>query len=118
MHYGIVRKFGALLLVSGVWVSTVALPVVDFAQEALKPADSKSDAKKSDKKGKNAKEPKASPTPASTTAPLGSKEDPSQIGKRNINKGTDKFFGWLGGSREKEMAIGRQMAMQVEQQAK
>ena len=41
------------------------------------------------------------------------------IGKRNINGGTgDKFFGWLGGSREKEMQIGRQMATEVEQQSK
>lgn len=40
------------------------------------------------------------------------------IGKRNINKGRDKFFGWLGGSQEREMQIGRQMAMEVEQQVK
>src|SRR5215210_8938064 len=40
------------------------------------------------------------------------------IGKRNVNGGTDKFFGWLGGSKEKEAAIGRQLAMEVEQQAK
>ncbi|MCV5689263.1 hypothetical protein OFN32_34160, partial [Escherichia coli] len=49
---------------------------------------------------------------------LSTKEDPSQIGKRNINSGSDKFFGWLGGSKEKEIAIGRQLAMQVEQQVK
>ncbi len=55
---------------------------------------------------------------ATNTAPLSVKEDPSQIGKRNINGGTDKFFGWLGGSQEKEMQIGRQLAMEVEQQAK
>jgi predicted Zn-dependent protease len=40
------------------------------------------------------------------------------IGKRKINNGSDKFFGWLGGSKEKEMAIGRQLALEVEQQAK
>lgn len=49
---------------------------------------------------------------------LSVKEDPSQIGKRKINSGADKFFGWLGGSREKEIALGRQLALQVEQQAK
>jgi hypothetical protein len=47
-----------------------------------------------------------------------SKEDPTLIGKRKINNGSDKFFGWLGGSKEKEVAIGRQIAMEVEQQAK
>ncbi|MEP6901094.1 MAG: peptidase M48, partial [Actinomycetota bacterium] len=60
-----------------------------------------------------------------TTAPQtdGSKtlavnEDPSMIGKRNINSGGDKFWGWLGGSKEKEMQVGRQLALEVEQQAK
>jgi predicted Zn-dependent protease len=65
--------------------------------------------------------PSAKPTPTPTPtdkAPLSVKEDPSQIGKRNINGGSDKFFGWLGGSQEKEMQIGRQLAMEVEQQAK
>jgi predicted Zn-dependent protease len=45
-------------------------------------------------------------------------EDPSQIGKRKVNGGSDKFFGWLGGSQEKEIAIGRQLAAEVEQGAK
>ena len=50
--------------------------------------------------------------------PLSTKEDPTQIGKRKINSGTDKFFGWLGGSQEKEIALGRQLALEVEQSAK
>ena len=49
---------------------------------------------------------------------LSEKENPALIGKRNINGGTDKFFGWLGGSQEKEIQIGRQLALEVEQQAK
>jgi Putative Zn-dependent protease, contains TPR repeats len=49
---------------------------------------------------------------------LSVKEDPSQIGKRKINAGTDKLFGWLGGSQEKEVALGRQLALEIEQQAK
>jgi predicted Zn-dependent protease len=44
-------------------------------------------------------------------------EDPALIGKRNINGGFDKFVGWLGGSREKEIQLGRQLASQIEQQA-
>ncbi|MGQ0540694.1 MAG: M48 family metallopeptidase, partial [Blastocatellia bacterium] len=38
--------------------------------------------------------------------------------KRKINSGSDKLFGWLGGSQEKEIALGRQLALEVEQQAK
>ena len=54
----------------------------------------------------------------SSGKPLSPKEDPAQIGKRKINKGTDKFFGWLGGSQEKEIALGRQLALEIEQSAK
>ena len=72
-----------------------------------------------DKNAKKKEEPKAQPSPTtSAKKPLSSKEDPTQIGKRKINSGTDKFFGWLGGSQDKEIAIGRRLAMEVEQQAK
>ena len=111
MYFGIIRKFGAYSLVLSVWLSAVALPASSFGQE--NPKDNgkvKTDSKATD-------DPKAAPTPASS-APLSPKDDPSQIGKRNINKGTDKFFGWLGGSKEKEMQVGRQLAMEVEQQSK
>ncbi|MFT3745480.1 MAG: hypothetical protein QM785_14460 [Pyrinomonadaceae bacterium] len=114
MQSEIRRRFGASLLVMSVWCGGIAvIPAV--AQEDKKPAT----AKESDKKdsGKKDAKPKATPTP-SAPAPLSTKEDPAQIGKRNINKGTDKFFGWLGGSQEKEMQIGRQLAMEVEQQSK
>jgi hypothetical protein len=76
--------------------------------------------KKSKEKKKNSDSGSAQSQPDSSdrTKPLSTKEDPIQIGKRNINSGSDKFFGWLGGSKEKEIAIGRQLAMQVEQQVK
>ncbi len=45
-------------------------------------------------------------------------EDPAYIGKRKINGGFDGFTGWIGGSRDKEIALGRQLAAQVEKQAK
>ncbi|MDH3493606.1 MAG: M48 family metallopeptidase [Acidobacteriota bacterium] len=49
---------------------------------------------------------------------LDTKEDPAMIGQRNINGGWDKITGWFGGSRQKEIEIGRQLSLQVEQQAK
>lgn len=115
MHSGILRRFAASLLVISVWVSAiVVLPLSGLAQAETKEA-AKQDNK--DKKGKDKKEAKPAPTPAGP-AVLSTKDDPAQIGKRNINKGSDKFFGWLGGSQEKEMQIGRQIALEVEQQAK
>lgn len=120
MRSGIIRRTSASLLVGSMWFSAIAIvPVAGFAQQkpANDPAGTDSDAAKTDAKDKDKDKakPTASPEPQ---GPLSQKDDPSQIGKRNINKGTDKFFGWLGGSQDKEMAIGRQLAMEVEQQSK
>lgn len=118
MRKSLIRQFGAGLLLAAVWSgATVAFPVNVLAQ-TTPPAAQKEDSKnKKDKKqkGQDKSETQVQPKPANG---LSVNEDPTQIGKRNINGGSDKFFGWLGGSKEKEAAIGRQMAMEVEQQAK
>ena len=114
MHRGNLKQIAASLLIASIWGSTIALmPVTGLGQNEKDPP-AKQD--KSEKTAKNTAKP--APTPKGPSA-LGTKEDPSQIGKRNINGGTgDKFFGWLGGSREKEMQIGRTLALEVEQQGK
>ncbi len=91
-----IRKVNALFLFLAVLISGVA-PVSVAAQK--------------NKKKKQKKQ-------TSQSKQLKKKEDPAMIGKRNINGGFDSFAGWLGGSREKEVALGRQLAAQVEQQAK
>lgn len=104
MQSGYVNRIAASLLIASFWIGAIAVvPVTSRAQ-----TDNKVPANKAAK-------PSATPSKSA----LGTKEDPAQIGKRNINGGTgDKFFGWLGGSREKEMQIGRQLALEVEQQGK
>lgn len=87
-----IRRTGAFFLFLSVWFSFVVVAPTNVT------------AQDKDKSNKNAK--------------LDKKEDPAMIGKRNINGGFDSFSGWLGGSREKEIALGRQLAAQVEQQAK
>lgn len=115
MQSEIRRRFGASLLVLSVWTGAIAImPGSILAQDDSKAVAKTSDDKKDNKK-KDAK-PAATPSPSGA---LSTKDDPAQIGKRNINGGTgDKLFGWLGGSREKEMQIGRQLALEVEQQSK
>ena len=106
-------------------VLTVGLGAVIVGSYILAPlpvvaqtSDTKAKAEK-DNKTSRKDEPKAQPSPESSARKsLSTKEDPNQIGKRKINSGADKFFGWLGGSQEKEIALGRQLALQVEQQAK
>ena len=107
-----IRKFGAFLLVSSLYFTSVSFFTVGVS--AQKPDD-----KKSAKKDSKVDTPKVSPSPQpASTKPLSPNEDPTQIGKRKINSGSDKLFGWLGGSQDKEIALGRQLAAQVEQQAK
>ena len=122
MRNSSIRKFGALFMAGTIWFGAISFYPVNTA------AQTTSDEKQSDKNKKARKEKKKenSNTQAKTTNtpttngkdPLSTKENPTMIGKRKINSGSDKFFGWLGGSQEKEIALGRQLAMEVEQQAK
>ena len=112
MFRGSLRRLISLLVAVSVAGGSAALfPFAASAQQnktPVKDEKAKSQATKAS--------PKSEPTPK--TGPLSTKDDPAQIGKRNINGGADKVFGWFGGSQEKEMQIGRQLAMEVEQQAK
>ena len=106
------RKLGAATLLAAVWFGTVAaVPMSTLAQAADDKKPSTEQTARQDDKSKTQ-------PAADVHKPLSTKEDPSMIGKRKINSGTDKLFGWLGGSQEKEIALGRQLAMEVEQQAK
>lgn len=108
MYKESVRKLGAFSLVFSIWVSALAFfPAGIAAQQSQQTVAQKQEKTNDDEKSKN-----------TNVKPLSDKENPDMIGKRNINGGSDKFFGWLGGSREKEIAIGRQLALEVEQQAK
>jgi beta-barrel assembly-enhancing protease len=116
MHRESVQKLGAFTLAATVWFSAVSIvPITTNAQvsEDAK-ANKKPKAAKAAKKDDKA-QPRAAGPVSKTLSP---KEDPNQIGKRKINSGSDKLFGWLGGSQEKEVALGRQLALEVEQQAK
>src|SRR5262245_35507423 len=52
-------------------------------------------------------------SPASGQKPLAEKDNPTLIGKRNINKGQIDFY-----SLDKEVALGRQLAAEVERESK
>ncbi|HEY6119834.1 MAG TPA: M48 family metallopeptidase [Pyrinomonadaceae bacterium] len=57
----------------------------------------------------------AAATPAKTGKPLSTNEDPAMIGKRNINGG---IISKMSGSTEKEVRLGRELAAEVDRQAK
>lgn len=109
MYKDSIRRFGAFFLFLTMWFgAAAALPTAVAAQESVK---------KDEKKEKSEQKSEQKPQTVSLK-PLSDKENPELIGKRKINGGTDKLFGWLGGSQEAEMRIGRQLSLQVEQQAK
>ena len=58
----------------------------------------------------------AVPTKAANAKPLSVNEDPSMIGKRNINKGI--IIPKIAGSTEKEVKLGQQLAAEVDREAK
>jgi beta-barrel assembly-enhancing protease len=116
MFFNNLRKFSASILLIAISFGCMILPTNVLGQTNDAETAKKD---KKDKKKKTVVTPAPTPaTPALSGKALAENEDPSQIGKRNINKGTDKFFGWLGGSRDKEAAIGRQISAQVEQEVK
>jgi len=117
MRKNSIRQFGAFSMMSAVLFGTIAFYPASAAAQTT--AAAKQTEKKDKKDKKNKKEAKAAAAPATNgKTPLGTKDDPTMIGKRNVNSGSDNFFGWLGGSKEKEVAIGRQASMEIEQQAK
>lgn len=109
------KTLGFLSLIT-LWTSVFAFyPAASYGQTTNDKKKAKSQNKKP-AKAEAATAPAAAQTAGSKV--LAPNEDPAQIGKRKINSGSDKLFGWLGGSQEKEMAIGRQLALRVEQEAK
>ena len=99
------RLVTALLLTTCLLASSVAgLAQTTQTQKSGDTASKSSDAKKT------------TPAPAAkSNKPLSVNEDPAMIGKRNINKG---IIAKMSGSTEKEVRMGRELAAEVERQAK
>ena len=116
MRKGFVRQLSAFFLMFAFLLSATAIAPLSIAAQTTDD-NTKKEAKK-DKKDKPKTEKQTAATQTDGKKPLAPNEDPNLIGKRNINSGGDKFWGWLGGSKEKEIQVGRQLALEVEQQAK
>src|SRR5688572_12160025 len=105
------RATSAFVLTATLLVSSVA--AVAQQTPTTKPAE---DTQKTNKTQPEQKQT----TPAATTTaksnkPLSTSEDPSMIGKRNSNTG---IIAGMSGSTEKEVRLGRELAAEVDRQAK
>lgn len=112
------RTFGALGLaftLSTNVISPLLLAAPVRAQETQTAKQEKPAKNKKSEQGKADKTASQDTVAALAKRPLEPNEDPTLIGKRNINKGFDK---WIGGSQEKEVALGRMYSAEIEKELK
>jgi hypothetical protein len=109
-----------LSLFGGTLAAAAPRPQQEQQQQPTQQTAAKSDSDPKDKKAK--KEQKKTDETATAAAvdndprrPLSTNEDPRMIGKRNINTG---IWAKMAGSLEKEVALGRQLAAEVDREAK
>jgi predicted Zn-dependent protease len=102
----------ASALAASLWTSAIA--VVAAPQTPQQTPTQNTTATQKDAKSKSASTTQEPAKPASNGT-LSSKEDPNQIGKRNINTGV---WAKMSTSTEKEVAMGRQLAMEIDREAK
>ena len=109
------RKFLALACIFSLWacsLTAAAAPRRAVRQDAQKSSEA---TKTDDKKKADDKAKAQPPVQTASNKPLSEKEDPRLIGKRKINGG---LIASMSGSLEKEVALGRQLAAEVDRQAK
>ena len=104
------RLVTALLLSSSLLAGSVA----SFAQTSNTPT-AKAQPPQSTATTNTDASQKAPTTTPKSNKPLSVNEDPAMIGKRNINKG---IIASMSGSTEKEVRLGRELAAEVDRQAK
>src|SRR5207302_395788 len=112
MNYRLSRAVITIGLVSSLWLTSVA------AAAAPRLQDQNQSAKSQEKKKDQTASTDQSTTQPTNNKPLSTNEDPTMIGKRNINKGIFSH-GILGAEgTEKEVRLGRQVAAEVDKEAK
>ena len=111
MNHRLSRAVMALGIAVSLWMTSIAAVAAPRQTQDQKPA-STSQPKDKDK---TAKTDQPSATQPTSQKPLSTNEDPNMIGKRNINKG---IWGRMAGGTESEVKLGRQLAAEVEREAK
>jgi beta-barrel assembly-enhancing protease len=121
------RATSALVLTASLLVSSVAAvaqtstqkpeeQAPKTTQQAPKTTQTTSEDKKSEDKKSEPAKAKATASTSQSKKPLSTNEDPAMIGKRNINGGF--LIPKMAGSLEKEVRLGRELAAEVDRQAK
>jgi predicted Zn-dependent protease len=106
MKHSLSRAVIALGIALSLWLTSVAAVAAPRRTQDQKSSSSQ-------QKDKDNAQPAT--TQSARTKPLSTNEDPTMIGKRNINKG---IWGKMASGTESEVKVGRQLAAQVEREAK
>jgi len=113
------RATSAFILTASLLTTSVAAFGQTSTTKPADPAQQTSTTKPADdtqKASQTQAEQKTQPLPVKTSnKPLSTDEDPAMIGKRNINHG---IIAKMSGSTEKEVRLGRELAAEVDRQAK
>ncbi len=104
-----------LLVATSLLAGSVATFAQDQTQKSNTPAQTQAPVQTPSTTAKNDGPKALPPLPAKSGKPLSVNEDPAMIGKRNINKG---IIAKMSGSTEKEVRMGRELAAEVDRQAK
>ncbi|MFL6286303.1 MAG: M48 family metallopeptidase [Pyrinomonadaceae bacterium] len=118
MYNRLARAFTATGLIFTLWAgSLAATPLPRRQQQQQKDAQKQQSQQDIAAKKTTADDKTAQPStaPANPGKPLSEKEDPRLIGKRKINGG---FIAGISGGVDKEVALGRQLAAEVDREAK
>ena len=108
MKHSLSRATIALGIAMSLWLGSVAAVAAPRRTQDQKSSSSQ-------QKDKDNAKPQPAATQTARTKPLSTNEDPTMIGKRNINKG---IWGKMASGTESEVKVGRQLAAQVEREAK
>ena len=113
------RAATALALIVSLWMSAIAVaaaPPQEQQQQQQTQEQTNSKSKKTKKKPSDAtQEQQQTTTTQNQNRALSTDEDPNMIGKRKINKG---FIASMSGSIESEVKLGREVAAEVDRQAR
>jgi predicted Zn-dependent protease len=105
----------ATALATSLWTSAINIVAAAPRQQQQQTAQTQqTGASQQDSKTKSAPATQEQAKPAASGT-LPADEDPNQIGKRQINKG---IWAKMSTSQEKEVALGRQLAMEIDREAK
>ena len=108
MKHSLSRAVIALGIAMSLWLTSVAAVAAPRRTQDQKSSSSQ-------QKDKDNAKPQPASTQTARPKPLSTNEDPTMIGKRNINKG---IWGKMASGTESEVKVGRQLAAQVEREAK